>query len=106
MKVEMKNQMNFFFDKIKRNKNMGFPSKLALVIIGFFGQCIIVKSVHDTNVTTIICNSKMYSKGDTFGISANQTWAYTTLQICIFSHIKRYLDVANTFKKKEKKSTI
>jgi hypothetical protein len=37
MKVEMKNQMNFFFDKIKRNKNMGFPSKLALVIIGFFG---------------------------------------------------------------------
>jgi hypothetical protein len=49
MKVEMKNQMNF---------------------VGF-GWCIIVKSVHDTNITTIICNSRMYSKGDTFGISVN-----------------------------------
>jgi hypothetical protein len=50
---------------------MGFPSKVAPVIVGFFGWCIIVKSVHDTNITTIICNSRMYSKGDTFGISVN-----------------------------------
>jgi hypothetical protein len=71
MKVEMKNQMNFVFDKIKRNKKMGFPSKVAPVIVGFFGWCIIVKSVHDTNITAIICNSRMYSKGDTFGISVN-----------------------------------
>ncbi|KAG6776323.1 hypothetical protein POTOM_019829 [Populus tomentosa] len=48
---------------------MGFPPKLALVFIGFFGLCVIATSVPDTNVTTVLCNSGVYSKGDPFGTS-------------------------------------
>ncbi|KAH8509239.1 hypothetical protein H0E87_011121 [Populus deltoides] len=48
---------------------MGFPPKLALVFIGFFGWCVIATSVPDTNVTTVLCNSGVYSKGDPFGTS-------------------------------------
>lgn len=48
---------------------MGCPPKLALIIIGFFGLCGMVRSVPDTNVTTILCNSGVYTKGDPFAIS-------------------------------------
>ncbi|CAK7346612.1 unnamed protein product [Dovyalis caffra] len=54
---------------------MGSLPKLALVIVGFFGWCIVTRSVPDTNVTTVLCNSGTYSKGDPFGISLDYVLA-------------------------------
>ncbi|KAJ9171946.1 hypothetical protein P3X46_015242 [Hevea brasiliensis] len=52
---------------------MVLPPKLAktiiLAFIGFLMCTITVRSVPNTKVLTVLCNSGVYSKGDPFGIS-------------------------------------
>ncbi|KAG5246190.1 hypothetical protein OIU76_001632 [Salix suchowensis] len=70
---------------------MGFPPKLALVFIGFLGLCVIAKGVPDTNVTSVLCNSGVYSKGDPFGISL----AYVIAEIVAVTPTSRNYDFFN-----------
>ncbi|GLU03511.1 hypothetical protein SLE2022_207050 [Rubroshorea leprosula] len=48
---------------------MGFLQKLAVAIIGMFMFCSMVRSVPNTNVRTVLCNTGAYSSGDPFAIS-------------------------------------
>ncbi|KAJ6931099.1 antifungal protein ginkbilobin-like protein [Populus alba x Populus x berolinensis] len=59
---------------------MGFPPKLALVFIGFFGLCVIATSVPDTNVTTVLCNSGVYSKDCSTCLGAAKTAMFASCQ--------------------------
>ncbi|KAI9180625.1 hypothetical protein LWI28_006749 [Acer negundo] len=48
---------------------MGFLQKLAVIVIGLSMLCRIVRSVPNTNVTSVLCNSGVYTGGDPFAIS-------------------------------------
>ncbi|KAL4588212.1 hypothetical protein LXL04_001094 [Taraxacum kok-saghyz] len=52
---------------------MGFlPTKALFItglLIGLFGICKVVKSAPNTNVTSVLCNSGIYTGGDPFTIS-------------------------------------
>ncbi|XP_044503666.1 antifungal protein ginkbilobin-like protein [Mangifera indica] len=48
---------------------MSFLQKLAFIIVVVFMLCKDVRSVPNTNVTTVLCNSGVYSSGDPFAIS-------------------------------------
>lgn len=55
----------------KRHREMGFPPKFIVAIIAIFWLCSIAGCVPDTNVTTVLCNSGVYSQGDPFVTSLN-----------------------------------
>ena len=63
---------------------MGFPPKFMAAIIAIFWLCSIARCVPDTNVTTVLCNSGVYSQGDPFVTSLNYVVAelecYTNIQ--------------------------
>ncbi|XWS46805.1 hypothetical protein CRYUN_Cryun14cG0099900 [Craigia yunnanensis] len=48
---------------------MGYLPKLAAAMIGFLLLCNNVRSVPNTSITTVLCNSGVYSKGDPFATS-------------------------------------
>ncbi|KAJ0112069.1 hypothetical protein Patl1_03408 [Pistacia atlantica] len=48
---------------------MGFLQNLALIIVVLFTLCKNVRSVPNTNVTSVLCNSGVYTRGDPFAIS-------------------------------------
>ncbi|KAF9682868.1 hypothetical protein SADUNF_Sadunf05G0152800 [Salix dunnii] len=70
---------------------MGFPRKLALVFIGFLGLCFNATGVPDTNVSSVLCNSGVYSKGDPFGISL----AYVIAEIVAVTPTSKNYDFFN-----------
>ncbi|KAJ4727495.1 antifungal protein ginkbilobin-2-like [Melia azedarach] len=48
---------------------MGFLPKFAAIMIGLSIFCRTVTSVPDTNVTNVLCNSGVYTRGDPFAAS-------------------------------------
>jgi hypothetical protein len=55
----------------KKHRKMSLPPKIIATIIAIFWLCSTARCVPNTNVTTILCNGRVYSQGDPFATSLN-----------------------------------
>ncbi|KAK9068993.1 hypothetical protein SSX86_013109 [Deinandra increscens subsp. villosa] len=64
---------------------------ITQLLLGFFGICEVVKSEPDTNITSVLCNSGTYTRGDPFTISL----AYVLDELPKITPLKRGYDYRN-----------